>query len=80
MQPKQSIETALSFHENGDFSKALNIYTGILEKDSNNFQVLKLMGLLYQQLNNDHAALATFEKALIVQNNYFLTYYNASSS
>ena len=80
MQPKQSIETALSFHENGDFSKALNIYTGILEKDSNNFQVLNLMGLLYQQLNNDHAALATFEKALIVQNNYFLTYYNAGAS
>ena len=80
MHPKQSIETALSFHEKGNFSKAFDIYTSILDKDSNNFQVLNLMGLLYQQLNNDHAALATFEKALIVQSNYFLTYYNAGAS
>jgi len=76
----KAIQTALSFHEKGEFAKAVHIYTDVIKQDPSHFQALNLLGLAYQQLECDQKALDAFELALKLINSNSLTHYSAGAS
>ena len=79
MTSEKDIQTALSFHEKMDFGNALCLYEQIIKRDSNNFQVLNLIGLTYQQMGQEQEGLIAFERALKVDKNQALTHFSAGA-
>jgi hypothetical protein len=54
----------MEFHRQGKMDNAKLIYKKILEKDSNHFDALQLIALIYKQTGQHEVALIFFDKAL----------------
>lgn len=61
---KEKINTALTFHESGNFAEAERIYKEVLETDTNNSSVLNLYGLLKYQNKEFDIAEELIKKAI----------------
>jgi len=60
----QSLQDAISLHQQGDLSKAEVIYQKLLALDPHNADVIHLLGLIAHQTGNHHAALELIAKAI----------------
>ncbi|MCE9633286.1 MAG: tetratricopeptide repeat protein [Methylophilales bacterium] len=59
-----SLQTALHYHQNGQFAEAKAAYRRVLQTDPNNAPALHLLGLLAYQLDDYAAAIRDISKAI----------------
>ena len=67
---------AFDFHTNGERDKAERIYKNILKKDSNHFDTLRHLGILYQDKEMFDKAENYYLKAYKINSNHFSIYNN----
>lgn len=57
-------DQAFNFHQNGELTKARNLYEKILQDEPNNAQVWDLLGVLYYQINDFVSAESFIKKSI----------------
>lgn len=73
---QEQITEALRLHQAGNLTEAERLYTEILSKNSNEGNVLNLLGFLKIQINQPKQAIQHLEKVLILYPNFFEAYFN----
>lgn len=66
----EHFQKAVFYQKNGELSKALQEYEGVLEIDTLNAGVHNNMGLIYQQMGEYDKALIAFRKAVSIKPDY----------
>lgn len=66
----EHFQKAVFYQKNGELSKALQEYEGVLEIDTLNAGVHNNMGLIYQQMGEYDKALLAFRKAVSIKPDY----------
>jgi predicted O-linked N-acetylglucosamine transferase (SPINDLY family) len=73
---RQIFQKAYSFHQQGDLVNAQILYKQVLSIDPNHFEALNLLGVIEAKNKNTQAAISLLEKAIAVQPNNAVSYYN----
>jgi len=69
-------DSALKYHQEGQFEQAKQLYEKILAIDENNISVLHYLGLIFHQLGDSKQAIALLKKSVSLNPDYMLAYNN----
>ena len=78
MHQKFKIEKAIEFHKKGKLNEAKKLYEEIIEVDSNNSEILHLLGVIFYQENNYQVAKLLLLKAIQINPKNPIFYSNIS--
>ena len=70
------LSRALDLHKQGKLEEAKKIYNGLLKKDSNNFELLNLLGIVALQLKNYRKAIIIINRAININPSHHALYNN----
>jgi predicted O-linked N-acetylglucosamine transferase (SPINDLY family) len=70
------LSRALDLHKQGKLEEAKKIYNGLLKKDSNNFELLNLLGIVTLQLKNYRKAIIIINRAININPSHHALYNN----
>jgi predicted O-linked N-acetylglucosamine transferase (SPINDLY family) len=70
------LSRALDLHKQGKLEEAKKIYNGLLKKDSNNFELLNLLGIVTLQLKNYRKAIIIINRAIKINPSHHALYNN----
>ena len=60
----ENLDKGLELHKLGKLKEAKKIYNKLLKKDTNNFKIINLLGVIYLQLKN-------YSEAIVLINSHF---------
>jgi len=69
-------DSALKYHQEGQFEQAKQLYEKILAIDENNISVLHYLGLIFHQLGDSKKAISLLKKSVSLNPDYMLAYNN----
>ena len=72
----ETLDKALSLHKLGKLKEAKKIYSEILKKNPNNFELMNLIGIIHLQLKNYSKAIIAINKAININPNHHASYNN----
>ena len=70
------LSRALDLHKQGKLEEAKKIYNELLKKDSNNFELLNLLGIVTLQLKNYRKAIIIINRAININPSHHALYNN----
>jgi tetratricopeptide (TPR) repeat protein len=72
----ENLDKALKLHKLGKLEEAKKIYNELLKKDSNNFKLINLLGVIYLQLKNYSEAIILINRAININPDHHALYNN----
>jgi len=76
----ESLNQGIIFHKLGKLEEAKKIYEEILKKNSNNFEVINLLGITFLQLKKYDEAIILINKAIKISPNHHALYNNLGAA